>query len=261
MVSVSRDMQPGSLTDRGCPIFVAIPATEIPKVIERTAPERRNDLVFITNGIPSDFLQLGSHHQLIDEKEITTSVPYFGVLGVGADVVTSDASPKTIINSGKHSQALADVLESAGIQCEIVDGVKEVDAAAIKKLIWVSSMWLLCHDSYEGNPPITVAQVHEQKDREMEKLLEELLPAANHLLKKYHQGEGPCGDVGSISEVKKHLEDYSSSIPSAIVAKGLSIAEFKDRNGYLLSMEKAVSSEQSLHRNLIQNVVGYIPEY
>ena len=224
MVSASRDMQPGSLTDRGCPIFVAIPATEIPKgeipissqnfrtfggkqtecifhvtllsilfsqyllVIERTAPERRNDLVFITNGIPSDFLQLGSHHQLIDEKEITTSVPYFGVLGVGADVVTSDASPKTIINSGKHSQALADVLESAGIQCEIVDGVKEVDAAAIKKLIWVSSMWLLCHDSYEGDPPITVAQVHEQKDREMEKLLEELLPAANHLLKKYHQG-------------------------------------------------------------------------
>ena len=61
--------------------------------------------------------------------------------------------------------------------------------------------------------------------------------------------------------MKKHLEDYSSSIPSAIVAKGLSIAEFKDRNGYLLSMEKTVSSEQSLHRNLIQNVVGYIPEY
>mmetsp|Transcript_33753 Transcript_33753/g.67191 ORF Transcript_33753/g.67191 Transcript_33753/m.67191 type:complete len:377 (+) Transcript_33753:157-1287(+) len=257
LAAVPRDAQPGSLSDEGRPIFVAVPAVKLQEVIQRTVPERRNDLVFVTNGIPSDYLQLDGH-QLIDENLITTSVPYFGVLGVGEEATTGASSPSTIINNGRHSQVLADLLESSGIGCEIVNGLKEVDAAAIQKLIWVSIMWLLCHDDEKG--PITVAQVHEKKDGKVVQLLQELIPAANHLLEKYHQGEGAFkSGVGSIAEVKRHLLDYSSSMPSAVPSKKKAIEEFKDRNGYLLSMEKSVA--QTFHRELVQNVVGYVPGY
>mmetsp|Transcript_54421 Transcript_54421/g.80784 ORF Transcript_54421/g.80784 Transcript_54421/m.80784 type:complete len:370 (+) Transcript_54421:98-1207(+) len=257
LVPVPRDVQPGSLTDQGCPIFVSVPTFQISNVIQRTLPARRNDLVFVTNGIPSDFLGLDDDNDnFIDENEITTSVPYFGVLGVGEEVITNELSPNTIINNGRHAKTLADLLESSNIGCEIVDGMKEVDAAAVQKLIWVSIMWLLCHDCEEG--PITVAQVHEEKSGQVDQLLEELVPAANHLLEKYHHGVFKKG-VGSIAEVKKHLEDYSFSMPISIPARMKAIEEFKFRNGYLLSMQNSVP--QTLHRKLVRNVVGYIPEY
>lgn len=224
-------------------------------VIERTLPERRNDLVFVTNGIPSDFLMLKKRHFVgLDENEITTSVPYFGVLGVGEEPVSNVSSPPTIINNGRHARLLAKMLVSSGINSTVVNSIKHVDEEAVKKLIWISIMWLLCHDC-EGDS-ITCTQVHKEKGVEVDELLHELVPAANDLLRQYDSGSSGKG-IGSIADVGQHLKDYSFSMPNVIPNKILAIEEFEQRNGYLLRMEG--STPQIVHRKLVENVVGYIP--
>ena len=283
----------------------------------------------MTNGIPSNFLRVkttcdanndsdndnvngndngndnGSYYST-DVNEITTSVPYFGVLSVGATPISESSSPPTVIHNGRHAKALASLLESHGIRCKIVgmgahgdgdkhgnatgngNGLKEIDAAAIQKLIWISIMWLLCHDCQgdrertsrrtseserdgrqEVVGPITCSNVHKMKKEQIQKLLRELVPAANELLEVYHPESSKEGTgtvvagtrtgIGSIAEVEKHLQDYSFSMPSAIPNKQLAIEEFEQRNGYLLSVEG--SAPQPIHRELVERVVGYIPEY
>ena len=183
-------------------------------------------------------------------------MPYFGVLKVGAEPISDDSSPQTIISNGRHADTLAALLESSGISCKIVDGLKDTDKAAVQKLIWISIMWLLCHDC-EGDP-ITCAKVHKEKSVVVDQLLKEHVPAANNLLEKYHPGGSERG-IGSIAEVGTHLQDYSFSMPDAIPNKSLAIEEFEQRNGYLLSVEGSVP--QTAHRKLVQSVVGYIPDY
>ena len=215
----------------------------------------------MTNGIPSNFLA-GLDDS--DKRTITTSVPYFGVLSVGGPVISGNSSPKTIIHDGRHAQTLANLLESQGIRCKIegsrraANGIKDIDMAAIQKLIWVSSMWLFCHDSEEEDAAaLTCSEVHDLKNAQLKELLRELVPAANELLEVYHPGSST--GIGSIDEVAKHLEDYSNSIPTAVVSKHLSIEEFEQRNGYLLSVERL--APQPIHREIVERVVGYIPEY
>jgi hypothetical protein len=219
-------------------------------VIERTLQSRRKDLVFVTNGIPSDFLSG------IEKNEITAAVPYFGVLTVGGKPISDDSSPKTVINNGRHGETLNTLLMSSGIRCKIVDNLEEIDSAAIIKLIWASIMWLLCHDC-EG-PPITCSQVHKQKNTEIDMLLDEIMPAAKIILNTYHPGyTGVEKEFGSVTDVKRHLQEYSFSIPDAIPSKSSAIDEFEPRNGVFLSAEE--SMPQLFHRSLIQRVVGYIP--
>jgi len=229
-------------------------------------------LVFVTNGIPSDFLRrpLSSdnnddckayeyEYSGLDENEITTSVPHFGVLKVGQDPISNDSSPPTIIH-GKHSECLAFILAKHGVSTQIVSSLQQVDAVAIRKLLWVSIMWLLCHDHdghHEG--PITVKTVHQTKRLHVRKLVMELIPAANLLLKRYHPRERDNGNIGSVDEVVDYLEAYSYSMPNAIPNKLLAMDEFAQRNGFLLSTLESVS--QPLHRDLVKRVVGYIPEF
>ena len=251
------------------------------KVVHRTIPERRNDLVFVNNGIPSDFLDTDnaiatdSGTDGFDINQITTSVPYFGVLAVGQDPISGDSFPPTIINNGRHANFLADLLTRNGVGVKIVHGVREVDKAAIRKLFWVSIMWLLCADGDrdgDGNDDggiqnedmhlINMMQVHERRPNDVRDLVQEMIPAANLLLQKYHYDESDVCfdnniDIGSVDEIVEEMEAYSRSMPTSIPNKMKAIDEFAQRNGFLLGMRK--TAPQPLHEALIQKVVGYIP--
>ena len=236
-------------------------------VIDSTPVSRRNDLIFVTNGIPSDFLtnpKTKIIYDGIDKDLVTTSVPHFGVLGIGSDPISNESSPPTFIH-GTNAKLLDDILSSSGLNTSIVQESQEVDAKAIRKLLWVSAMWLLCHDSKIGNAdefqPLTVKQVHEQRGEALNDILEELLPVANLLLQKYYPHSKEYSDkhlnVGSMEEVSKYMQDYSFSMPTAIPNKILAIDEFAQRNGNLLAMKKFI--KQPIHEARIMNVVGFIP--
>ena len=160
-------------------------------MIKATTPKRREDLVFVTNGLPSDFIQYfyqslinnTSPQEFVGENlcndvqhhVLTTSVPHFGVLNVGADPISiSQLSPPTYIY-GKHALKLKSILEAYDLNVKVTSTIMDIDAAAIRKLIWVSGMWLLCHDSHgdggscctatsSSTRSINVSQVHETKN-------------------------------------------------------------------------------------------------
>ncbi len=240
--------------------------------------DRRQDLVFITNGIPSDLINhfndinanananANANNTINSNINITTSVPHFGVLKVGENP-TSDksVSPPTIIH-GKHAKTLQKLLEPYNISSQIVSSIMDIDAAAIRKLLWVSSMWLLCHDTTITSPisaeaavspsqsPIDVTQVHQLKQDELFELVrDELYPAALALLEQYHNI--PCTDavkvMGTLKEVMSYMESYSFSMPGACPNKKLAIDEIRQRNCILLSI---TSIPQPKHKALIGRV-------
>jgi hypothetical protein len=236
-------------------------------VIDRTIPNRRDDLVFVTNGIPSTFIGYSNQKNNDDidglgkncnSNIITTTVPHFGVLKVGSDPITKDTSPPTIIY-GKHAERLKQIFESYNIRVEIASSIIDIDAAAIRKLVWVSSLWLLCHDQKNrtiqtNNDPLDVIQVHELKQEELYKLVRmELYPAALELLEQYHGivGSNATHVMGTVDDVMAYLKSYSYSMPGAIPNKNLAIDEIEQRNGILLN----TSISQPLHRALVSTAV------
>ena len=288
----------------------------------------------MANGIPSDYLRLSpsslatpstsdppsdddnnTYHYALDINEVTISVPYFAILQVGKDPVIhshNSSSPRsssstkslppppTIINDGRHAQLLSKLLTNHGLSVMIVKkGVKDVDKAAMQKLLWVSIMWLLCHDNYDTNSnndksklqllpsPITVKKVHEQRSQDVRMLVKELIPMVNLLWNKYHPHNNDDATIlGNIEDVITTMEAYSYSMPDTIPKKKIAIDEFGQRNGLLLSIEAEDEKEkeeegdesfgtfvytaagavlssslrrQDMHRDLIVRVVGYIP--
>ena len=90
LAATPRGVSPGSLSEPGTPIFVAVHAAAVPNIVRSTLPSRRRDLVFVTNGLPSRILASlkcdGTWNESAQEdvedilKSMTLSVPHFGVL-------------------------------------------------------------------------------------------------------------------------------------------------------------------------------------
>mmetsp|Transcript_8372 Transcript_8372/g.10591 ORF Transcript_8372/g.10591 Transcript_8372/m.10591 type:complete len:207 (+) Transcript_8372:396-1016(+) len=195
---------------------------------------------------------------------MTMTVPHFGILRVGDNPLSDETiSPPTIIY-GKHANRLKQILELYEINVQIVSTLLAIDAAAIRKLLWVSSMWLLCHDPYSSSvtsdactsTPMDVSNVHKFKNKELCKLVEEeLYPAAVTLLEEYHNKSNANARqiMGTVNDVLKYMESYSLSMPGACPNKQLAIDEIEQRNGVLLSVS---SVPQPLHRALIKRVMN-----
>ena len=182
-------------------------------------------------------------------------MPHFGVLQVDAEPTSNKTSPPTFIH-GKHAMKLRSLLTSYDLNVKVTSSIMEIDAAAIRKLIWVSGMWLLCHDNHCLHDGINVIQVHETKHTQLYELVEkELYPASLELLQRYHPNQiSGLKDakqiMGSVDDVMSYLESYSYSMPGAIPNKVLAIEEIDQRNGILLS----TSIDQPLHNALIERI-------
>lgn len=102
-IVVPRGIAPGCLTSTG-PIIVAIPSRDWRAVYDSTLPHRRSDLVWVGNGLLSDW-----------QQNATCILPHFGVLQVGADPVTSLTSPPTFMY-GRYANDMAALLMQRGVQ-------------------------------------------------------------------------------------------------------------------------------------------------
>ena len=233
-VAVPRGVSPGCLSPPGSPIYVATPSNAWSEVHQQTLPERRVDLVLLGNGIPDyEFL------------ESTIVVPHYAVLKVCCrndpnPIITSPLSPKTLVY-GKHASSTAAILERYGVATEIVDTFEKIRAAAARKLLWASCMWLMCHSA--DNAPLTVAQAHDQRQLELDRLLDELLPALSEW----------TGVSENPSQHKEYIKAYSLSMPNAVPSKDLAIIEVRDRNGVWLDLRNK-QFPQTFHQQLLEQV-------
>jgi glycine/D-amino acid oxidase-like deaminating enzyme len=225
-MAVPRGVAPGAFSKPGSPIYVAIPAGAWDEVYLVTPEDRREDLVWVGNGLP--------RHQAS-----TVVVPHFGILAVGGDPVTSPLSPPTFVH-GKHALQLRDILTGHGIKVQIIHSWADVQIYAAMKLLWSSCMWLLCHSD---DPPLTVKEVHDRKEAELNELLSELLPCLADFI----------GKPTELSAIVEYMKSYSLSMPTAVPSIELAINEVQHRNGVWLAYREKFL--QPFHTSLL-NAVG-----
>jgi len=103
--AVPRGVCPGGLSFANKPIYVATPSKAWLQVLQDTPPERRDDLVWIGNGLP-----------LAGMEHATFCVPHYAVLATGQTPVTSNASPPTY-TYGKHAATVARLLKRMESKC------------------------------------------------------------------------------------------------------------------------------------------------
>jgi glycine/D-amino acid oxidase-like deaminating enzyme len=234
-------LSPGCLTANGCPIYVATPSAAWPQIWNQTLEDRRHDLVFVGNGLPPPHFEAATvvvpHFAILKKCQLNNGNPSERCLQ------TSSVSPKTFLY-GKHALEAARILNVHGVQTEILESFSEIIEAATRKLLWASCMWLVCREA-DAKAPLTVQQVHEQRQSSLDTLVKELYPALVNLV----------GRPVDRNELNKYLRDYSMSIGGAVPSKDLAVAEIEDRNGIWLAM-KSDEYPQRLHQELIKTIAG-----
>ena len=239
--AVPRGLSPGCWTTAGCPIYVATPSAAWPQIWNQTLKERRQDLVFVGNGLPSP-----------EMESATFVVPHFAILkqcrmndsDETSGVQTTPISPKTYI-FGRHASQVARILEDHGVQTERLETFSDIYEAAARKLLWASCMWLVCRQGATHKTPWTVSQVHEHQQGILDQLVDELYPALVELV----------GRPINRTDLDKYLRDYSMSIADAVPSLDLATAEVQDRNGIWLS-GRSDDYPQELHQELIGRIAG-----
>ena len=210
-----------------------------------------------------------------------------------------EVSPPTYIY-GKHAATVSKLLEANGISTQIVDSFSQIEAYSGRKLLWASCFWLLCHcdlrksnnknannNHHDNNRdkesdlpslPLTVGRVHEVRQAELERLVDEILPSLRDWLglaaaareSADPDGDETGGDETSLrrvveriverSAVLDYLRAYSESIPHAVPSVELAKREFPDRNGVWLagttneSREQAQPQPQPFHTELLEKL-------
>eukprot|EP00977_Amphora_coffeiformis_P015292 scaffold4494_cov161-Amphora_coffeaeformis.AAC.11 len=210
-LSVDRDAATiGVQSPDGAPIIVATPSQAWEELYQKCHESRRADVVWMGNGLPE---------QTLGGENCTWVVPHFGILEINGPIISSPNSPPTYVR-GKHAQLLRRLLENEGlVNVQVLDTVASLRVHAVRKLLWASCLWLLCHSK---DPALTVSQVHSKEATLLRQLVEDLWPVAQSLAGETQK---------TISDVLHYMEQYSLSMPQAIPSRDLALAELADRNG------------------------------
>eukprot|EP00242_Pyramimonas_sp_CCMP2087_P015596 CAMPEP_0198200922 /NCGR_PEP_ID=MMETSP1445-20131203/3804_1 /TAXON_ID=36898 /ORGANISM="Pyramimonas sp., Strain CCMP2087" /LENGTH=262 /DNA_ID=CAMNT_0043871089 /DNA_START=156 /DNA_END=944 /DNA_ORIENTATION=+ len=197
------------------PIFVCTRNDVLEGIIEDCPPERREDLVFLQNGMLQQFLEtkgLGSN---------TQALIYFAVAKMGeapTDGVT-DMNPEGLTAvTGKWADALATRLQNGNLSCHVL-GEAAFATSMFEKLIWISAFMLV-----GASHKCSVGEVEIAHKAEVSALIQEL-----------------CGGITAEKGVAfgaapaERLCAYARSVAHFPTA----VKEFEWRNGYFYSLSEA----------------------
>eukprot|EP00238_Polyblepharides_amylifera_P013335 CAMPEP_0196582154 /NCGR_PEP_ID=MMETSP1081-20130531/37694_1 /TAXON_ID=36882 /ORGANISM="Pyramimonas amylifera, Strain CCMP720" /LENGTH=269 /DNA_ID=CAMNT_0041902639 /DNA_START=168 /DNA_END=977 /DNA_ORIENTATION=+ len=195
------------------PIFVCTRNDVLEGIVESTPADRREDLVFLQNGVLQPWLEskgLGSN---------TQALIYFAVAKLGdppGDGIT-DLNPEGLTAvTGKWAEALAGRLKAGGLSCKVLEeGPFKV--SMFEKLIWISAFMLVG----ARHPGATVGEVESAHTDEVGQLINEL-------------SAGVTAETGVVFEEKlvERLCAYARSVAHFPTA----VKEFEWRNGYFYSI-------------------------
>lgn len=217
------------------PIVVTTRNDDLQAVIDATPSDRREDLVFIQNGMLQPFLDeqgLGQNTQVL---------VFFAVakLGDAPQDGKTDTNPEGLTAAqGKHAEAFAARLAAWDLSCKVL-GPEDYKKSMLEKLIWICAVMAV-----GAKHKCTVGEVESQHTDEVSSLIEELSGGGGKEL-------GVTLDSGLVDR----LLAYSRSVSSFPTA----VKEFKWRNGWFhLQTEAAVAKGQAdpypLHTATLQAV-------
>jgi hypothetical protein len=218
------------------PIFVATRNDVLEDVIKNTPEHRREDLVFMQNGMLQPFLDaqgLGKN---------TQALIYFAVAALGekpTDGVT-DVNPEGLTAvTGKWADAVAARFHNGDLSCHVLDA-KTYEASMFEKLIWISAM-MLVGAQHEGAKVGDVASTY--KD-EVVALIEELLA-----------GTSACTGAKFSPGAVERLLAYARQVAHFPCG----VKEFAWRNGFFYGLsEEAMKNGKPdpfpTHTRLLKNI-------
>ncbi|BBN14828.1 hypothetical protein MPTK1_6g14820 [Marchantia polymorpha subsp. ruderalis] len=205
------------------PIIICTRNDSLAGIIDATPASRREDLVFIQNGMLEPFLEskgLASATQVL---------VYFAVAKAGDAPIDgkTDMNPEGLTAStGKWASAVAARLESAGLSCKVLDA-EEFKKPQLEKLIWISAFMLVG----TRHPGATCGDVESKYREEVVSLIQELAAVAESVKNtKFDSG------------IEERLCAYARSVSHYPTA----VKEFEWRNGWFYDIsQRALSNGET----------------
>ncbi len=198
------------------PIYVTTRNNDLAGVVDMTPPERRQDLVFMQNGMLDAFLE---SKNLADATQVLL---YLAVAKMGEAPIDgiTDANPEGLTTAkGKWANAFAARLKSGGLTCQLREG-DEYTKAMLEKHVWICSFMLV--GALNGG--ITVGEVESSHTEQLRAVVEELCAAGEQAL-------GVKLDTGAFVR----LTAYGRSVAHFPTA----VKEFEWRNGWFRQISEA----------------------
>jgi len=165
----SRDMSVPE-GDESVPIYVCTRNNDLDNIIEKTPNNRKKDLVFLQNGILTQYLKSKG---LSDN---TQGLVYFAVSKKGEKPIDgiTDMDPQGLTAvTGQWANDLAARLKNGGLSCHVMDK-STWEVAMLSKHIWICA-FMAIGAKYGG---ITVGSVEKDYKTEVKELIEEMAIAA-----------------------------------------------------------------------------------
>jgi hypothetical protein len=196
----------------GGPIVVCTRNDDLQGVYDATPSDRRQDLVFIQNGMLEPWL---AERGLEGNTQVLV---YFAVAKQG-DLLTdgkTDVNPEGLTAAyGKHAQAFADRLATADLSCKVL-GKTDFQKSMLEKLIWICAFMVV-----GAKHGCKVGEVESQHAEEVSKLISELAAAGSEEL-------GVTLDDGTLPRLMAYARSVAH-FPTAV-------KEFPWRNGWFYSL-------------------------
>eukprot|EP00208_Stichococcus_sp_RCC1054_P003526 CAMPEP_0206148900 /NCGR_PEP_ID=MMETSP1473-20131121/37492_1 /ASSEMBLY_ACC=CAM_ASM_001109 /TAXON_ID=1461547 /ORGANISM="Stichococcus sp, Strain RCC1054" /LENGTH=389 /DNA_ID=CAMNT_0053546333 /DNA_START=329 /DNA_END=1499 /DNA_ORIENTATION=+ len=231
------------------PIIVCTRNDQLQNVVDATPEHRREDLVFIQNGMLQPWLDergLGNNTQVL---------VYFAVAVKGESPIDGKIPPVTrsgrvlpglepmglTAAKGKHAQAFAERLHAGKLACRVMEDA-EYNVCMLEKLIWICA-FMLIGAKYNCN----IGHVSYDHTDEVKELVEEL-------------GRGGAEALGVQLDggLVPRLMLYSAAVAGFPTA----VKEFEWRNGWFYDQTKAALKEgrpdpYPLHTAALAAVAGF----
>ncbi len=206
----------------GDPIVVTTGCDDLAMVIERTPRHRKEDLVFVQNGM---FRALLREHQL---PGATRGLLWMAVRARGAPIEPG----RPAVFTGPHAREMMRWFITIGIDAEVTDWAR-FTALELEKLIWNTAFGLLC-ELYG----LDVGAVATERRNELTALVQELARV----------GRMSTGSEMPLNVLVQRLCDYSATVSTYKA----SVKDFQWRNGWFLQVAAEHRFQMVLHEELLR---------
>ena len=197
------------------PIFVCTRNDVLGAIVDATPASRREDLVFIQNGMLEPWLESKGL------RDATQVLVYFAVAKLGDPPLDgkTDTNPEGLTTAtGKWAAATAKRLYSAGLSCKVLDA-EEFKKPMLEKLIWICAFMLVG----ARHPGATVGVVEKEHNDEVADLINELAGAAAAEM----QTEFDAGIVDRLCAYARSVAHFPTAVK-----------EFQWRNGWFYEISR-----------------------
>lgn len=206
----------------GEPILVTVRNDDLDAVLARVPAARRDDLVFVQNGLLRRYLA---------ERGLagaTRGLLFFAVPRRGDPIQPGAPSPF----HGRHAAAIVATLVRLGVAAEAVDA-EAFAAVELEKLMW-NCCFGVCCEAFA----CSVGEVVERHTDALRELVGELLPI----------GERLVGSSLALDPLVERLCAYSRSIPSFVAG----VREWSWRNGPFVDAAASLGYATPTHARLLR---------